>query len=78
MLIFSTQTLIKAHADKRNPYYNHSYPRYVRDAECSNCGMLIGEQVKYPDFDKEFKFEATEKNGYKFCPYCGKELETHA
>lgn len=74
MLIYSTETLIIAHADKRNPYYNHHYDRYVRDAACSKCGRALGEQVKYPDFDKEFKFELVEKNNYKFCPYCGEKL----
>lgn len=74
MLIYPKETLIKAHADRRISYYNHSYDRYVRDAMCSSCYKIIGEQVKYPDFDKEFKFEPTEKNHYKFCPYCGEKL----
>lgn len=74
MLIHSTETLIRAHADVRQPYYNHHYDRYVRDTMCSECGRTIGEQVKYPYFDKEFKFESVEKNNYKFCPYCGEKL----
>lgn len=74
MLIYPSETFIRAHSDKHNPYYNHSYDRYVRDAICSSCHKTIGEQVKYPHFDKEFQFPTTEKNSYKFCPYCGEKL----
>lgn len=72
MLVYSKEKSIKAHEDINRPYYNHSYDRYVRDAICGNCGKVIGEQVKYPDFHKEFRFdEEYEKEEYKFCPYCG-------
>lgn len=74
MLIYPSETFIRAHADRSNLYYDHSYDRYVRDAVCSACHRTIGEQVKYPDFEKEFIFESVEKNYYKFCPYCGEKL----
>lgn len=74
-MIYSPQIFIGAHQDITNRYYNHSYPRYVRHAMCSKCGKAIGEQVRYPDFEKEFKFDETEKNSYKYCPYCGHEFK---
>ena len=74
-MIYSPPTFIKAHQDMSRHYYNHSYDRYVRHAMCSKCGTPIGEQVRYPDFEKEFKFEETEKNSYKYCPYCGNKFK---
>lgn len=70
MLFYSRERFIKAHQDVTNPYYNHSYGRYVRDAICSNCGKVIGEQVKY-DIEKTFSFAERDFRDYKHCPYCG-------
>jgi DNA-directed RNA polymerase subunit RPC12/RpoP len=70
MLVYSKERFIKAHEDVGNPYYNHSYSRYVRDVICT-CGETIGEQDNYPDFNKGFSFDSSEKNKYNFCPYCG-------
>ena len=69
-MIYSKLELIRAHQDIRNPYYNHSYDRYIKKAHCSGCGRTIGEQYRYPDFDKDFSF-GNEKDGYSHCPYCG-------
>ena len=74
MLIHSTEKLIPAHMNRNIPYYNHSYDRFVRDTMCSACGMNIGEQLRYPDFKEQFHYESSEKNIYKFCPYCGEKL----
>ena len=71
---YSKERLIYAHEDRKNPYYNHSYNRYVRDAICSECGQLIGEQLRYPDFNEDFRF-VDEKAHYKHCPYCGHKFE---
>lgn len=73
MLIYSPAIMVLAHT-KATPYYNHSYDRYVRNAGCDKCGATIGEQVKYPDFDKEFQFADRDYNKFKFCPYCGSPL----
>ena len=70
-MFYSRVKTIKAHQDRSVPYYNHSYDREVRDALCSNCGVVIGEQVKYPDFDKDFHFDSKEKDSFSFCPHCG-------
>lgn len=49
---------------------NH-YDRYERDAICSSCGTIIGEQVKYDMWaDSGFIFN-DEKDSYSYCPYCG-------
>ena len=73
-MFYGSERFIKAHQDRINPYYNHSYDRYVRDAICGACGKLIGEQSKYPDFDKRFHFR-NEKDNYMYCPYCGHKFE---
>ena len=72
-MFYSSERFIKAHQN-RDPYYNHSYDRYVRDAICGACGKLIGEQNKYPSFDKKFYF-GDEKDEYMFCPYCGNKFK---
>lgn len=69
-MFFSNKRLIYAHQDRNRPYYNHSYDRDVRDALCSECGKVIGEQVRYPHFKESFHFE-DEKAKYTHCPYCG-------
>lgn len=73
-MFYGSVRFIKAHQDTRISYYNHSYDRYVRDALCSECGKIIGEQAKYPDFHKEFYFN-DEKNDYEYCPYCGHKFK---
>lgn len=73
-MFYGSEKFIKAHQDTRVHYYNHSYDRYVRDALCSECGKIIGEQNKYPDFDTDFYF-VDEKNDYTHCPYCGHKFK---
>ena len=73
-MIYGNKRLIYAHQDVSRPYYNHSYDRDVRDALCSECGKVIGEQVKYPDFEKDFSF-GDEKDKYTHCPYCGHKFK---
>ena len=73
-MIYGSERFIKAHQGIGNRYYNHSYDRYVRDALCSGCGKVIGEQVKYPDFWKDFHFD-NEKDNYTHCPYCGHKMD---
>lgn len=74
MLIYSDKHFIKAHQDIRNPYYNHSYDRYVRDAMCSKCGHKIGEQVTYSKGEEGFAFVEKAAQHYSYCPYCGEHL----
>jgi predicted amidohydrolase len=74
MLVYSKETFIRAHEDRGDSYKNHSYNRYVRDAICNKCGEIIGEQVKYSDFDKEFYFEDEDKRVWKYCPICAEKL----
>lgn len=74
MLIYSSEHFIKAHEDVNIPYKNHSYNRYVRECFCSHCNTVIGEQVKYPDFNQEYHFEDNKLKAWKFCPVCGYEL----
>lgn len=70
-MFYGKTRFIKAHQNRSISYYNHYYDREVRDAICSNCGVIIGEQVKY-DMDKKFHFDDTkEKDNYSYCPYCG-------
>lgn len=73
-MLYTDKIFIKAHQNRTNSYYNHSYDREVRYAICSKCGKILGEQVKYPNFDKVFHF-SNEKDDYKYCPYCGHEYE---
>ena len=75
MLIYTKPRFIRAHQNPKVSYENHSYDRYVRTAICKECGTTIGEQVKYPDFEKEFTFKDRDMNKYSFCPYCGKQLK---
>lgn len=51
----------------------HGYECYEREVYCA-CGKKIGTQTKY-DGCENFGFEQKEKKDYKFCPYCGKDLE---
>lgn len=51
----------------------HGYERYIRDVYCV-CGKKIGTQTKYDGWE-HFSFDNREKEEYKFCPYCGKELK---
>lgn len=74
MLVYSSEKFIGAHENTSISYRNHSYDRHVRDAICGNCGKLIGEQIKYPNFDKQFYFENTETRKWKHCPYCSEKL----
>ena len=74
VMIYGSEKFIKAHQDVRNSYYNHSYDRCVRDALCSECGKVIGEQNKYPDFAEEFFF-GNEKDNYTHCPFCGHKFK---
>ena len=74
-MFYGNEIFIKAHQDIRAEYYNHSYDRYVRDAFCSKCKKTIGEQVKYPDFHKEFVFDNAKENLYTHCPYCGHKFK---
>lgn len=73
-MVYGNKRLIYAHQNIMIPYYNHSYDRDVRDALCSRCGKVIGEQVRYPDFEKDFRF-GDEKDKYTHCPYCGHKFE---
>lgn len=73
-MIYGTKRFIRAHQDVTQRYYNYSYDRYVRDAICSSCGTVIGEQECFPDFWEEFRFE-NEKDKYTHCPYCGHEFK---
>lgn len=73
-MFYGNKRFIRAHQNRQNPYYNHSYDREVRDALCSGCGKIIGEQSKYIDFDTYFRFE-DEKDNYLYCPYCGHKFE---
>ncbi len=73
-MIYGDKMFIKAHKDRTIPYFNHSYDRYVRDVLCYRCARLIGEQQRYPDFEKEFHF-GNEKDKYIFCPYCGHKFK---
>ena len=73
-MIYGSERFIRAHQDIGNRYYNHSYDRYVRDALCSGCGKVIGEQDKYPDFGTDFRFD-NEKDNYTHCPYCGHKFK---
>ena len=54
---------------------NH-YDGYERDAICSSCGTVIGEQTKYSDWNN-FSFNEREKNDYVYCPYCGHKFIEH-
>ena len=78
MVVYSKETFIKAHENISIPYKNHSYDRYVRDVICCSCGHSIGEQNKYPVWDKEFSFEDKDKANWEYCPYCGNELTSGA
>jgi DNA-directed RNA polymerase subunit RPC12/RpoP len=69
-MYYGRERFIRAHQDIKDPYYNHSYARHVRDVLCGACGKIIGEQVKY-EIEKQFHFENKEKDDYRFCPYCG-------
>ena len=69
-MFYGSEKFIKAHQDVRNSYYNHSYDRKIRDAICSSCGKIIGEQDNYIDFKLGFRF-GNEKDDYTHCPYCG-------
>lgn len=51
----------------------HGYERYEREVYCV-CGKKIGTQTKYDGWE-HFSFDSREKEEYKFCPYCGKELK---
>lgn len=73
-MFYGNKRFIRAHQDRQNPYYNHSYDREVRDALCSGCGKIIGEQVRYPIFHQDFHFE-DEKDDYIYCPYCGHKFK---
>lgn len=55
-------------------YYDGSYYKDVREALCSECGELIGEQVRYTHIDADFRFR-DEKELYKYCPYCGHKFK---
>ena len=72
-MIYGHKRFIKAHQDITMPYYNHYYDREVREVICSKCKKTLGEQVKYTDFDKSFRFR-NEKDNYKYCPYCAHEF----
>ena len=73
-MFYGNKKFIRAHQDIRVPYYNHSYDREVRDALCSGCGKIIGEQIRYPEFDRALSFK-NEKDLYIYCPYCGHKFE---
>lgn len=72
-MIYGSKRFIEAHQNRGNPYYNYSYDRYVRDALCSRCGKIIGEQEMFPAFKGDFRF-GNEKDNYTHCPYCGHEF----
>lgn len=73
-MVYSSKEFIRAHQDVTKRRYNHSYDRYVREAICSSCGKVIGEQDGYVDwYNGEFRFQ-DERDNYKFCPYCGHEF----
>jgi DNA-directed RNA polymerase subunit RPC12/RpoP len=61
-----------------NPFYisdnGNGYDLDVRDAICSGCGKIIDRQEKYRKIDKDFHFSDNQKKEWKFCPYCGIEL----
>lgn len=50
----------------------HGYEYYTREVYCI-CGKKIGTQVNYDGWDK-FCYDNKEKSEYKFCPYCGTEI----
>ena len=71
MLVYSSENF--------NPKRNgHGYEYYSRDAICGCCGKVIGKQIcyEYEQKEKEYFFENREINYYKFCPYCGNEINT--
>lgn len=78
MLVYSSERFIRAHEDVRDSHKNHSYDRYVKDAICGSCGTLIGEQAKYPTWDKEFSFVEKERNQWICCPFCGQSVRKEA
>lgn len=75
MLKFANEKFIPAHHDITKEYYNHSYDRKVRDAFCSECETVIGEQVKY-EMDEEFSFVDRKYNDFRYCPNCGELLSS--
>lgn len=72
-MYYGEKEFIKAHQSWQ-PFYNHSYDRYVRYVFCKKCKAQIGIQQKYPDFQTEFNF-GSEKDNYKCCPYCGHKFK---
>ena len=74
-MFYSNPYFIKAHQNRSIRYYNNGYDREVRDAICSNCGAVIGEQQKY-EIENQFHFIENEKENYTHCPYCGHEFKT--
>lgn len=50
------------------------FPKYSRYAYCGECGSIIGEQERFPQFDGDYEFVIREKKNYSNCPYCGEEL----
>jgi len=45
----------------------------VRDVVCMNCYNTIDKQKAW-DKNKEYVFSSSEKNEWKFCPYCGENF----
>lgn len=72
-MFYGNEKFIRAHQSDI-PYYNHHYDRHVREAFCSCCRNVIGEQVKYEFFYEDFKF-GNEKDNYIYCPYCGHKFK---
>jgi hypothetical protein len=56
----------------RGLFNGHGYEHYKREVDCT-CGKKIGTQSKYEGWDS-FCFDNREMADYKFCPYCGKDL----
>ena len=52
-----------------------SYDRKEREASCSKCKKVIGEQVRYLGFDEEKFHFGNEKENYTRCPYCGHKFK---
>ena len=44
-----------------------------RDAICSKCGYVIGQQTNTLPYNPEFKFK-DEKDNYTYCPCCNHKL----
>ena len=71
-MIYGKEEFLRAPQNRTDPYVEHPYDKFVRDAICSKCNNVIGQQYKHPSFKNYFDFHYdSEKNKYSYCPYCG-------